>query len=336
MLVESVFPIEGAIVVRTRSIVLRTAFTLVELLVMIAIIGILISMLLPVVQYVRETARRIQCANNVKQISLAMLNYESTHRNFPPGYSHPAMTMWSGFILPHVEQGSLYDTVDIEAEWRANLGGSPNSDSLRKVIRVFRCPSANYPDSQFDPLIETVRAPASYLAVASGLIDRESGDLPWAGMDRYQNYPESDGVFYLDSKTRLADIVDGSSNTFLVGEALADQDLLGNDYSGNPQKVDHWYIGSGELPNYEELFAAGMFSAECSECLGSTACPINAIKDDSTSINDKELCYSSNHPGGINMGYSDGHVAFVHEAVDRTVWSATGSRNGGEFRVAID
>lgn len=309
-------------------------FTLVELLVVIAIIGILIALLLPAVQAVREAARRIQCANNVKQQSLAMLNYESAFQNLPSGYSHPGMTMWSGLILPFLEQGNLYDTLEIEGPWDAFAGETENSRSLGTYIDVFRCPSANLERSQFDPLVNTERVPCNYLACASGLNNRESGELPWCGMGRYQNYPESDGIFYLNSQTRVAVILDGLSNTVLLAESLPDQTLLGTDYSGNTQKADHWYIGSRELGDYPEVISIG--SAEVSECLGSTACPINAIKDEDSPVNDKELGYGSAHTQGINVGFADGHVQFVRETVDRAVWSAIGTRASGEVVSSID
>ena len=98
----------------------RFGFTLVELLVVIAIIGILIGMLLPAVQQVREAARRIKCANNVKQQSLAMLNYESAHRQFPPGFSFPSGTLWSGYILPFMDQANIYNRVDLAGPWHAD------------------------------------------------------------------------------------------------------------------------------------------------------------------------------------------------------------------------
>ena len=132
------------------------------------------------------------------------------------------------------------------------------------------------PESQYDPLTDSERVPCCYLACASGLNNRESGVKPWCGMAQYGSLPESDGIFYMNSETRVAEIVDGLSNTVLIGESLPDQTLFNDDYSGNPQKVDHWYIGSRELAFYPEL--VGFESAEVSECLGSTACPINSIK----------------------------------------------------------
>lgn len=314
----------------------RRGFTLVELLVVIAIIGILIGMLLPAVQAVREAARRTQCANNVKQLSLAMLNFESAAGHLPSGFTNPGMTMWSGFILPHLEQGNLFDKVDVDGPWSAASGSTPNSDALGVFVDVFRCPSSNLPNAQFDPLVNTERTPSSYLGVASGLLNRESGDFPWAGMDAFEGYPESDGVLFLNSEVRLGWITDGASNTLLVGEALADQELTGNDYSDNVQKVDHWYIGSGELANYQQIIEAGYFSAEVSECLGSSACPINAIKNPEGPINDKELGFGSFHPMGVNMGFSDGHIQFIRESIDPEVWSAIGSKAGGEIVGEID
>ena len=312
----------------------RQAFTLIELLVVIAIIGILIAMLLPAVQMVREAARRTQCANQVKQQSLAMLNYESAYEHLPSGFTHPAMTMWSGLILPYLEQGNLYDTIDIENKWTLINGGTEeNMAALGVYIEVFQCPSSSIPRSQYDPLTDSERVPCSYLACASGLNNRESGDKPWCGMAAYETYPESDGIMFMNSDTRLAEITDGLSNTILLGETLPDQELFNEDYSGNPQKVDHWYIGSRELSFYPEI---GSFnSAEVSECVGSTACPINSIKIPESPANDKELSFASSHLGGVNMGFADGSVRFIRETVDPEPWSAVGSRSNGEVNTRL-
>ena len=307
----------------------RSGFTLVELLVVIAIIGILIGLLLPAVQMVREAARRIQCANHTKQLALAFLNYESAFSEFPAGFTHPDNTMWSAFILPQIEQGNLYDTLSIEGPWSEFAGATEeNMNALSAKLPLFQCPSANIEPVQFDSLINRDRTPSCYLAVASGLIDREAGAFPFVGMDRFDIYPESDGIFYLNSRTRVAEISDGLSSTALVGETLPDQYEFGTDFSGNWQKVDHWFIGSGEMLNYAEL--ASYMSNETSECLGSTACPINSLKIEDAPIDHKELSFGSNHPGGINMGFADGHVQFLRDSIDAMVYSALGTRKHGE------
>lgn len=313
----------------------RPAFTLVELLVVIAIIGILIGLLLPAVQMVREAARRVQCANHVKQQTLALLNFESAYEHLPPGFSTPSMTMWSGYILPYVEQGNLYESLDVEGPWtRAEAINPNNPAALGAYIEIFQCPSAGVDRVQYDPFPDTDRVPCCYLACASGLLDRESGDLPWCGMGPAEGYDGSDGIFYQNSQTRVADILDGLSNTVMVGESLPDQDVWYNDLNGNAQKIDHWYIGSGELRTYPE--STGWGSSECSECVGSTACPINSIKDPNAQNDAMELSFGSRHPQGVNMGFADGHCRFVRESVDAQVWSALGTRANREADTLID
>jgi prepilin-type N-terminal cleavage/methylation domain-containing protein/prepilin-type processing-associated H-X9-DG protein len=316
-----------------RQTPFRSAFTLVELLVVIAIIGILTGMLLPAVQQVREAARRVQCANQLKQLSLAMLNYESANQRFPAGFKIPSSTMWSGLILPFIDQQNLDATLDLSGPWSTFTGATQaNLDSLGSELPVFHCPSSGIQTRQFDPLVGVERSPCCYLACASGLNNRESGAEPWAGMHKYDGYPASDGVFYRDSKTRTSDIRDGLSNTLLLGESLPDQDLFGIDYSGNSQKVDHWYIGSGDLPDMISPFR----SAENSECLGSTACPFNSLFIADSPINDKELCFGSAHAQGMNMGFADGHIQFVNDQMDVVVRMAIGSRSKGEVVGSIE
>lgn len=314
----------------------RLAFTLVELLVVIAIIGILIGMLLPAVQAVRESARRVQCANNIRQLSLAMLNYESAHQNFPPGVSIPSHTMWSAFILPFIEKGNLYESIDFAAGFsEATSDNESNIQTLSVSLPFLVCPSASVPTQQFDSLIGIDRSPSCYLACSSGLLSRESGEFPWAGMDAYRDHPASDGIFYVNSETSMASISDGSSNTVLLGETLPDQDVSGTDAIGTSQKVDHWHIGSRELRSMEEINIEMRFSSENSECLGSTACPINSLLlGDQTTIDEKELAFGSRHPSGINLGFADGHVRFAANTIDRSVWSNIGTHSGGEVVVA--
>ncbi len=313
----------------------RPAFTLIELLVVIAIIGILIALLLPAVQQVREAARRVQCANQLKQLVLGTLNYESAQRKFPPGFTYPYNSMWSAMILPQIEQQNLYNQIDLEGYWTASLTTHPpNLEALGVVLEIFQCPSAGVEPFQYDSSMEANRVNSCYLACASGLRDREAGDLPWCGMNKYQEFPASDGVFFLNSKTRTQDITDGTSNTLLLGESVPDQDFLDIDAGGNLQKVDHWIIGSREMSDYPT--GIGIGSNEISECLGSTAVPINALEDPNASIDAKELCFSSKHSGGLNMGYADGHIKFLSSGIAPEIYSSLGTRSGGEVVSRLD
>ena len=316
--------------IKNRSHQFSSGFTLVELLVTIAIIGILTGLLLPAVQQVRESARRTRCADNLRQQTLAMLNYECVNKHFPPAFSYPSMTMWSAYILPFIEQDSLYQTLNLDGPWSVADGASPaNAGALDKPLEIFRCPSAMIPITQFDSLVQTDRSPSCYLACASGLNNRESGPKPWVGMNADGGLPASDGIFYLGSRTGFGEITDGSSSTVLLGEAIPDQDLFGQDYFGNLQKVDHWHTGSADLLTYSQM--GGTTSCENSECLASTACPINSIKIPESPINDKELSYGSAHNQGANVSFADGHIGFFSDSIDAAAWSAMGSRAGGEL-----
>ena len=299
-------------------------FTLIELLVVIAVIGILIGLLLPAVQAVRESGRRTQCMNNVKQIVTAFANYEAAHQNFPPGYTFPAQTMWSAYILPFLEQQNIYDQIDINGPWA--VGVVSNDTACTYYIPEFQCPSARVPEHVANAQGIDQRVPCTYLACASGVNNSESGVEPFVGDAKV-----ADGIFFHDSKVRIRDITDGVSQTVMVGESLFDFNMWGADYADSLEVVDHWYIGSRELhPHLPDM------SLDISEALGSTACPVNAFHRPDAPINDKELGYSSEHPGGVVMGFADGHIQFVPTTIDAVVWSAIGSRNRSETNTLID
>jgi prepilin-type N-terminal cleavage/methylation domain-containing protein/prepilin-type processing-associated H-X9-DG protein len=290
----------------------RQAFTLVELLTVIAIIGVLMALILPAIQGAREAARRMQCGSSMRQIGIALVNYELAHQEFPSGaktltkLDPDEKFFWSGAILPFLELNRLRDSIDLSQSWV-----TPNSSNI-KVLQfpspLFRCPSANAP-SRVDHHVED-RVPGTYLACASGLTGRESGPGPLV------SDLTADGIFYVDSQTRQADILDGTSTTVLIGEALYLPDISAPDYNNIMQLTDHWSIGSP---------ASGV--NEASEALGSTANPINAWLNKNAFIEDIELGFASRHVGGAHVIYADGHLHFVDQHIDRESWSALGTRD---------
>jgi prepilin-type N-terminal cleavage/methylation domain-containing protein len=189
----------------------RLGFTLVELLVVIAIIGILIGMLLPAVQAVREAARRAACSNNMRQLGLSVYNFESAFLELPSGVvdNDDDLTdaLHTGFIylLPFVEQRNLYDQYDFSVDWKT----SPNVELVTNRISVFLCAS-NVSEVGQDGGISG--APLDYAL--------NKGPLAYL-----HNQQLSVGMFDVNSKNSLASVTDGTSNTFMLGEAASNAEL---------------------------------------------------------------------------------------------------------------
>jgi len=201
----------------------KRAFTLVELLVVIAIIGILIGMLLPAVQQVREASRRISCANNLRQIALAMHNYESAHRNFPPGgiWEGPNQLprnnrsnrgsgwAWSTQILPFIEGNNIHDQLDIPAQ----IPDSPNRELVTSVLPFSVCPSADQPElflvGSGSETFSTEIAATNYVACAGAFVQ---GGYKFFGQAN-DDPRRRTGIYAEECVVGFGDIPDGSSNT---------------------------------------------------------------------------------------------------------------------------
>jgi len=296
-------------------------FTLVELLVVIAIIGILIALLLPAVQAAREAARRLQCSNNLKQIGLALQNYHSAHRCFPagvvisiPGNCNGGDCRGSSMmvaIFPYLEQialAELYSPYYTQWGWRSFAANNPQN-ACNSSIPTYLCPSVTEWSG--------FRNRKDYFGCVGG---KTAIHRNWRG-DCYV-----DGVFYLNSFTRLDDIRDGSSNTIAVGESVHPHPYgMGPGYGdmskGGPTP---WYEGGGTWSSDpQKNMAVG-------RALLATKYPINSRHLPMSPDFENDVPYGSRHPGGAQFVFCDGHVVFLNETIDMNVYRALSTRDGQE------
>jgi prepilin-type N-terminal cleavage/methylation domain-containing protein len=201
----------------------RSAFTLIELLVVIAIIAVLIGLLLPAVQKVREAAARTQCGNNLKQMCLALHSYALTYGRFPPAYENrPANAFdyapgwgWATLTLPFVEQSALYVQISPSATGPNRFGGGANPAAPTPItqtpLKLYRCPSDTGPDQ--NPFRNN-HATSNYRAVCG--TDNTPGG-------RFHTNEDRGGAMFQNSKVRIEDILDGTSNTIALGECMFDE-----------------------------------------------------------------------------------------------------------------
>lgn len=310
----------------------RSGFSLIELLVVIAIIAILLALLLPAVQMARESSRRTQCRNNLKQLGLALHNFESVYGQFPAAHAQNPTNIlpdyyqqpsnyndeyyfsWLVRILPYIDQSNLYNQVRFDQDVFINpLSGLPGGGFLNEQnILLYHCPSIPggekpYPHN-FPP--EVKFAHTNYLGAN--------------GTDMFSY----DGMLYVNSKVKLSDAKDGTSHTLLVGERPPNEAA----YWG------WWFAGAGWYPWFgspdvvvgtEERMANG------------TGCLPNAPQsyyqpgsfqfvDDGFGEDKSVWHFWSAHSGGANFLFADGHVSFIGYSVDRKVFRNLGTREGGE------
>lgn len=333
----------------------RSAFTLVELLVVIAIIGILIGMLLPAVQQVREAARRITCANNLRQMALATLNFESTFRKLPASWKPPVgvtfgsdsgeVRGWSAQaqILPYLEQGNLESQIDFNLDYAntpdINIGGQIVAMPSAR-IPIYQCPSEVNSTTRFDDNGEAIHHPLNYASNA--------GD--WFVWDPAGNR-NGQGSLAVNQRLSLASITDGTSNTMLFGEVKAytpyfrnlgrtgdipmpaspaEVVALGGDFRSNSGHTE-WVDGRVHQASFTATFPPNTAVIHV----------VNGQELDVDWNNQQEgrsqdartyaaVTARSFHTGGVNVCRVDGSTDFRSNEIDRLTWQAFATRAGGE------
>lgn len=302
---------------------IRIGFTLVELLVVIAIIGILVGLLLPAVQAAREAARRMQCSNNLKNVSLACHNYHDTYKTFPTGWVNqtlPTMAAtdskwsWGALILPFIEQAPLHDQLNVGGRRiAADLTNTTTLVSMQTPINTFKCPSDVAPDvnnQAYRQLRNTAGtnvdvATSNYVGtnsvgdvIINGLLGGVSGGTSAGGHQ---------GLFQENSAVRFRDILDGASNTLLFGERRwqhkdSTTGAFVVDGAANVYGVQQTTTGTVSSLNQWISSAVGTSRGRINYGLG-----VQHVANSS---------FSSYHPGGAQFALADGSVKFVTETVE--------------------
>jgi prepilin-type N-terminal cleavage/methylation domain-containing protein/prepilin-type processing-associated H-X9-DG protein len=325
-------------------------FTLIELLVVIAIIAVLIALLLPAVQAAREAARRMQCVNNLKQIGIALHNYEGSNGLFPPGrtnYPH----LWSSLaqLLPSMEGSTLFNAINYNFPSSVNDAPYPaNTTAETPVIQSFLCPSDG-----IDRVTTTFGA-TNYVSCAG------TGTLNNGNFNVVSGAPLPDGVFWNTSSIRIANVTDGLSNTvafsetvkgngqantsaigdsrrqfalfntsgYLTGSLPASSFLPPSTFVAGCAKPDvwandrgrEWSRGSFIMASYNHFYTPNSSYPDCTD----------------TGRNAAVTAARSLHPGGVNTLFCDGHVQFAKNSVSLTTWRALSTRSSAEVVSASD
>ena len=277
----------------------KNGFTLVELLVVIAVIGILIALLVPAVQMVREVARRTSCSNNMRQIGISLMSYEASYKRLPDGWKSNDASIsltspgwgWSSSVLPFVEGQNVHSKIDFNLP----IDHAFNLEIIKTPIPTFLCPS--------EPASEVVDLGTHN---HGGFLVGRSNYSGVFGSTEVEDGPaEGNGAFFANSRLRLTEFQDGLSNTMLVGERRNDFGTIS------------WV---GAVSNIEDPFLRIVGVAD------------HGPNDRGGNFED----FRSYHPSGINVVMADGSVHFLSNSIDEVTFQAVATRAGGEVVSMFD
>lgn len=303
----------------------RWAFTLIELLVVIAIIAILIALLVPAVQKVREAAARLQCSNNLKQIGLAFQSRHDSRKVLPKGldwngstvyYTNPRSS-WFPLILPFLEQDTVYQKLPQTIEqsawvpWFSAEATNVNGPT-RVIMPLFLCPSDN----------------GALLNTQSWGVFTFGNYHVFFGGQRFDQAIAATmttrGAFGVNWGAKLVQIVDGTSNTMIMGEYLRSRGAT------NDQRGLHW----GDQPGYGHIYASGNPNTSTPDFIYQGWCdnqPAQGLPCSSGDSGPNNVAYSrSKHSGGVNTLFADGTVRFISQSINLSTWQAMATMAGNE------
>jgi len=291
---------------RHRSRLVHKGFTLVELLVVIAIIGVMVGLLLPAVQQAREAARRMQCSNHLKQLSLALHNYHDIYNGFPPAAMDGTGKIGvMARLLPYIEQQSLFEQVRYDGNYVQNL------PMAKTRVATFLCPSG---PQERSPRPDEPDAYTTHYYGNAGPV----GLNPLTGQEYRRDTSREnasfgeyaiEGVFLLRGQTSFRDITDGTTNTLGIGEIS---------YQSYP---------------FFRAWSRGLYYSGGGVALLDTKnhkWPINAAKKGGLTMTFNNGGYGSEHPGGATFGMMDGSVRFITESIDMAAYRGAASCGAGE------
>jgi prepilin-type N-terminal cleavage/methylation domain-containing protein len=287
-----------------------SGFTLIELLVVIAIIAILLALLLPAVQKIREAASLLSCRNNLKQIGLAMHQYHDSQRSFPVGYYDPTPWPaldngpgwgWGAFLLPYLEQSNLYQQIRFDLD----VGDPANAAVRSTFLKIFSCASDPADSTTFSI---TDGGSNSWTLAYGNYVACNGND----GVDDFTTPPHTGAFVRAITGYRIADITDGLSNTFFVGDRTSK--LSYSTWVGGP---------TGALNPFMQ--APGNYGAEVTLLM----CHAGVTGPNTPGVFDADST-SSPHQLGVPFLFGDGSVHFISTGIDIATWMALATRAGGE------